>query len=48
MVMKKMKEWLRDVLSKRREYEDLERRMEELQVRYAELWKQCQKVKADT
>lgn len=43
-----MKEWLRDVLSKRREYEDLERRMEELQVRYAELWKQCEKVKADT
>ena len=44
----KMKEWLRDVLSKRREYEDLERRMEELQVRHAELWKQCEKVKADT
>ena len=43
-----MKEWLRDVLSKRKECEELERRIKELQTRYSALWAQCEKVKADT
>ena len=43
-----MKEWLRDVLSKRKEYKELERRWEALQARYSELLKQCEKARADT